>query len=130
MTLCVTASRSANFGCWSVSLNSSSSGQGGLVLSEPATLIVALRLAFATELKSRFVLAGANVTFSTPAAVIQFEAISNQTFSVLYRTNLNESVWLKLVDVPSRATNRVVQVRETNSAPDLRLYRLIAPAQP
>jgi hypothetical protein len=70
------------------------------------------------------------VRWQAPAVTIQFDAISNQTFSVLYRTNLNDSVWLKLVDVPSRSTNRLVQVFETNSVPDLRLYRLIAPAQP
>jgi len=70
------------------------------------------------------------VGWAAPAVVLQFDAISNQTFSVLYRTNLETSAWLKLADVPSRATNRVVQLRETNAAPDLRLYRVIAPAQP
>lgn len=71
-----------------------------------------------------------SVEQQSPAVVIRFNAISNQTFSVLYRTNLDSSAWLKWVDVPSRSTNRLVEVRETNAAPDLRLYRVVAPAQP
>ena len=45
-------------------------------------------------------------------------------------TALVHEAWLKLADVPLRGTNRVVELRETNGVPDLRLYRVTVPAQP
>lgn len=61
--------------------------------------------------------------------VLQFLAISNRTYSLLYKPALGEVQWSKLTDIPAHATNRVVNL--TNAVPgDLqRFYRLVTPAQ-
>ncbi len=62
-------------------------------------------------------------------AQISFGAISNRTYSVLYRDTPDGSPWNKLADIPARAINRV----ETFLDPDWttnRFYRAVVPWQP
>jgi hypothetical protein len=62
--------------------------------------------------------------------ILQFLAISNHTYSLVYKPALELAQWLKLMDVPASATNRFVN--STNSVPgeDKRFYRLVTPAGP
>jgi hypothetical protein len=61
--------------------------------------------------------------------VVSFEAVSNRTYTVLYRINLGPATWQKLADVQAEAATR--EVRVTNSAPGAaeRYYRLVTPKQ-
>jgi hypothetical protein len=61
-------------------------------------------------------------------ARVEFLAISNRTYTVAYKPSLNSNAWLKLLDVPARATNRLESF--TNTAVAARYYRLITPRQP
>jgi hypothetical protein len=69
------------------------------------------------------------VSASPGMATLRFAAVSNRTYSVLYRDVLPGSPWLKLADVPSHTTNRVVLVPDaaTNGQ---RYYRLVTPRGP
>jgi len=62
-------------------------------------------------------------------ATLRFTAISNRTYTVLYRDILPGSPWLKLADVPARTTNHVALVPDpaTNGQ---RFYRLVTPGAP
>jgi hypothetical protein len=64
-------------------------------------------------------------------ARIQFMAMANVGYSILYRADLTEGEWLKLADVPPEANPHPVDV----SDPDARLgsgryYRIVTPMQP
>jgi hypothetical protein len=63
---------------------------------------------------------GANVTFL---------ARSNKTYTVEYRDDLTASIWQRLTNVTTRATNRIETVIDPASRPT-RYYRLITPYQP
>ena len=66
---------------------------------------------------------------TTGGVQISFGAISNRTYSVLYRDTPGGGLWNKLGDVPARAINRV----ETFLDPDWttnRFYRAVVPWQP
>jgi len=69
------------------------------------------------------------ISASPGTTTLRFTAISNRTYSVLYRDTLPGSTWLKLADVPERTTNRVAVLPDaaTNGQ---RYYRLVTPAAP
>lgn len=60
---------------------------------------------------------------------IEFYAVSNRTYSVLYKNALPDSDWSKLVDFPARATNHVQSALDAAPADITRFYRLVTPAQ-
>jgi len=63
------------------------------------------------------------------SATLQFQAISNRTYSLQYSDRLPEGPWLKLADVLNRTNNRL----ETLIDPDWRtnrFYRLLTPQRP
>ena len=62
-------------------------------------------------------------------ALIEFNAVSNKTYSVLFQNALPNGAWLKLTDVNAAPTNRLVSVTDTNPGPE-RIYRLATPRQP
>ena len=62
-------------------------------------------------------------------SAVQFAAISNRTYSVQYTDSLGTSPWLKLADVPSRSTNFVVELPDSNWTTN-RYYRVVLPRQP
>jgi hypothetical protein len=61
---------------------------------------------------------------------LQFRAVSNRTYSVLYKNSLNAPGWSKLSDVEMHATNRTVIVQDTTLVLTNRFYRLTTPQQP
>jgi hypothetical protein len=63
--------------------------------------------------------------------VLDFLAYSNRTYSILWRTAIDDSGWANLLDIEARPTNRMVAV--TNQLPagvNSRYYRLITPSAP
>jgi hypothetical protein len=61
-------------------------------------------------------------------AAIEFQAVSNRTYSVLYRDAVDTGDWLKLSDVSAQATTRTVVVNDPATGPS-RYYRLVTPKQ-
>jgi hypothetical protein len=61
-------------------------------------------------------------------AVLQFNAVSNRTYSVQYTDGLNPILWRKFMDVLSR-TNSRTEVLVDPSPSDNRVYRLVTPQQ-
>ncbi len=60
---------------------------------------------------------------------VKFKAVSNRTYSLLYKQNLSDPQWLKLADFAAHPTNRIAGF--TNNAPleTGRFFRLVTPAQ-
>jgi len=71
----------------------------------------------------RVILAGDTVS-------LEFQAVSNRTYSVQYKQSLTDTSWSKLAEVPARASTRVETVRDSSSGTGARFYRLVTPAQP
>ena len=71
-----------------------------------------------------------NITADLGLRTLRFAAVSNKTYSVLFRNVLNTSLWSKLTDVTARSTNRVVTVTDSNPDGSGRYYRLVTPQQP
>ena len=60
---------------------------------------------------------------------LEFHAVSNTTYTVLYRDAIHTGPWLKLADLLARTSNRVEIVRDPNAATN-RFYRVVTPRQP
>ena len=66
------------------------------------------------------------MSVGVPTASLQFLAISNRTYRILFRDGLAEGGWAKLADIPAQSTNRLETVVE--AAPkSSRFYRLVTP---
>ena len=66
---------------------------------------------------------------SLSPATIQFNAVSNRTYSVLYSDDLSSALWQKLGDILARSTNRPEVL--TDPAGSLnRFYRAVVPLRP
>jgi hypothetical protein len=77
--------------------------------------------------QSRLVL---DASFESPSSVnLQFVAISNHTYSVLYKNSLEDLSWSKFVDVPARETNWISEVVDAATGTN-RFYRLVTPMLP
>ena len=63
------------------------------------------------------------------AATVKFGAISNKTYSVLFRDRPANGDWLRLADVVARATNRLELVPDPTWTTN-RFYRVATPRQP
>ena len=63
------------------------------------------------------------------AAVIQFRAVSNQTYTVQDQPALT-GTWKKLADVAAFPTNRLVSITNILNGSGARYYRLITPRMP
>jgi hypothetical protein len=61
--------------------------------------------------------------------VLSFKAVSNRTYSVLYKDSLTDPVWRKLADVPAQPVTQIMSVIDGPSAVPTRYYLLITPAQ-
>jgi hypothetical protein len=70
----------------------------------------------------------AGISVSSPAQII-FQAISNRTYTIQYKDDLNASSWQRLADVVARATNRLEIVNDPNPVAT-RLYRIATPKVP
>jgi hypothetical protein len=63
--------------------------------------------------------------------VLSFVAISNRTYTVVYRTNFNSGPWLRLSDVaPAVPTNRRLSLTNAPNPESWRMYRLVTPKLP
>ncbi len=72
-----------------------------------------------------------NETGPGPAGrTVSFTAVSNRTYSVLYRDALETGEWQRLLNVPARTTNRVESLLDPAPAGLRRFYRLVTPAVP
>jgi hypothetical protein len=64
-------------------------------------------------------------------AILTFVAISNRTYSVVYRTNLTNISWIRLADIaPAQSTNRTITITNAPNAEATRTYRLTVPKLP
>lgn len=71
-----------------------------------------------------------DASIASPNSVaLQFMAVSNHTYSILYNNSLTTASWSKLIDVSARATNWMETVADVTSATN-RFYRLVTPALP
>lgn len=61
---------------------------------------------------------------------LQFLAVSNRTYSVLYQDELGAPDWFKLADVEALGTNRVETVEDSTGTLASRFYRLVTPQWP
>ncbi len=64
------------------------------------------------------------------SAVFRFTAISNRTYTVLYRSNLSAGPWSSLTNISLRLTNHVETVIDSSAGAGSRYYRLATPALP
>jgi hypothetical protein len=71
-----------------------------------------------------------NVSVTASAVNLEFMAASNHAYSVLYRGQLTDPVWLKLTNVPAPPADGVINVSDPSPDPNVRFYRLVTPAQP
>ena len=60
---------------------------------------------------------------------ITFPAKANMTYTVQYKSALNDAVWQKLVDFPAASTDQMRQTTDTTGGSQ-RFYRVITPMQP
>jgi hypothetical protein len=60
---------------------------------------------------------------------IGFTAVSNRTYSVLYRDSADPGEWVKLQDVFNRPTNRLESLSDPVRTNGVRYYRLVTPRQ-
>jgi len=61
---------------------------------------------------------------------LQFQAISNRTYSVLYQDALSASAWSKLADIDAHPTNWFSIVPDSVGALTSRFYRVVTPRLP
>jgi Chitobiase/beta-hexosaminidase C-terminal domain/CotH kinase protein/Lamin Tail Domain/NedA-like, galactose-binding domain/Immunoglobulin domain/Bacterial TSP3 repeat/Immunoglobulin I-set domain len=59
---------------------------------------------------------------------IEFNAVSNKTYTVQFKEALSDPVWSRLADVVAAASNRLMRVTDESAAPG-RYYRLATPRQ-
>jgi hypothetical protein len=64
------------------------------------------------------------------AAVVQFNAVSNKTYTVQSRGALIGEAWSKVADIVAVPTNRVFNVTNSMAGADTRYYRLVTPRLP
>ena len=69
-----------------------------------------------------------SANLNTPAALLDFNAASNKTYTVLYNDALESPSWGKLLDVESEVTNRLMQVSDPSPNAISRFYKLVTPA--
>ena len=71
----------------------------------------------------RIAVSGGNV-------ILEFMAVSNRTYSVLYKPALDAAQWSSLVQVPAQPASRLWSVTNSTLGEAVRFYRLVTPAQP
>jgi hypothetical protein len=68
---------------------------------------------------------------SDGGVAIHFNAVAGRTYSVFYRDQVGQGVWLKLADVPAQASTGLVTVNDpVAGGVNGRFYRLVTPSQP
>jgi hypothetical protein len=64
------------------------------------------------------------------AARLEFDALSNRTYTVQYADAPSGTSWTRLADVPARLTNGPAAVRDWSAPAGQRFYRVVCPRQP
>ena len=59
--------------------------------------------------------------------MVTFTAQANRTYTVQAQQLLATGAWVRVADVPAAATNRLVDLAETNMISRERYYRLVTP---
>lgn len=70
------------------------------------------------------------ITSGGGAVSLRFMAVSNRTYSLLYRLGVNSGSWGVLTNVPAASTTREVQVSDPDGSAAQRFYRLATPQLP
>jgi hypothetical protein len=65
----------------------------------------------------------------TNSIAFQFNAVSNKSYTVVYRDSLSAGAWLRLQDFVAAPTNRIVSLTNTRGGL-MRSYRAITPQLP
>ena len=70
------------------------------------------------------------VTRANGQAQVDFNAASNQTYTVEWCAQPAGGTWTKLADVPARRSNRMESVTDNSAGDPARFYRVITPRRP
>ena len=62
-------------------------------------------------------------------ATLQFQSVSNRTYTVQFKDGLDAPLWNKLADVVARSTNRLQYITDPTPGTN-RIYRLVTPLLP
>ena len=71
----------------------------------------------------------ATIVSTGTSADVSFQALSNKTYSLQYRGNLNGGSWSRLAEVFARPSNRVEVIADPATSTN-RFYRIVTPRQP
>lgn len=69
------------------------------------------------------------ISHAAGSALLQFNAASNRTYSILFKDALESSAWVKLRDLEARSTNWQAEASEVGTSTN-RFYRLVTPQLP
>jgi hypothetical protein len=73
----------------------------------------------------------ATLVISGGMRAIRFVAVAGKTYTIQYKSGLNDPAWLKLTDVPAQATTTQVEIKDvTLGGQPQRFYRVVTPQQP
>lgn len=61
---------------------------------------------------------------------LQFLAVANRTYTILFKNSLQPPAWSKLRDIASGPTDRTETIDDTTPVTTQRFYRLVTPSQP
>ena len=70
------------------------------------------------------------ITAHPDSVRVSFSALSNRTYSILFRDDLDSLSWNRLTNILSRTTNRFETVVDTEATNASRIYRLVTPLDP
>ena len=71
------------------------------------------------------------ILLSGPTAVqLSFDAVSNRTYTVQYRSSVASGLWQRFTNVSATPTNRTVLIPDTTASASNRVYRLATPQLP
>jgi hypothetical protein len=71
-----------------------------------------------------------SVSHANGQTTVNFNATSNQTYTVEWCAQLNGGAWSKLSDVVARSNNRLESVTDGNADDAVRFYRVVTPRRP
>ncbi len=72
-----------------------------------------------------------SVTRAAGGVELQFTAVANRSYSILYQEALNSPTWLKLADVAAQPVTQPITVTDSSSlGQSQRYYRVVTPALP
>jgi len=69
------------------------------------------------------------ISVNAGMVALGFNAASNRSYSVQYKSSIGDSAWLRLKDVPARPTNHAANVPANPNGTARGFYRVVTPAQ-